>query len=71
VELGRRARVLLAVPLAAAIAVLTAHAARHPASQTHHVIVAAARGLDPADRRRLSAGARVKSNSSLPDKEPI
>jgi hypothetical protein len=39
--------VLVAVPLAAVIAVLAAaHGASHPASQTHHVVVAAARGLD-------------------------
>jgi hypothetical protein len=47
VVLGRRARVLAAVPLAAVIAVLAAaHGASHPASQTHHVVVAAARSLD-------------------------
>ena len=47
-ELGRRARVLVAVPLAAVIAVLAAaHGASHPASQAHHVVVGRGEGLDP------------------------
>jgi hypothetical protein len=47
VKLSRRARALLAVPLAAAIAVLAAaHGASHSASQTDQVVVVAA-GLPP------------------------
>lgn len=46
-KLSRRAGVLLAVPLAAAIALLAAaHGAPHPASQTEQVVVVAA-GLPP------------------------